>query len=119
MIRRLLVLALSFGITAAPVAVTLCQVLCADASEATARHHSCHTDAATPSATISGVPHACGHATEAPDSIEDSTPVPVAFVAVMPAALWTTLPVASGFAADQPVQQYPPGQPPPLTRLRV
>ncbi len=118
MTRRLLVLALTLGITAAPLAVTLCQVLCAGAST-TARHHSCHTEAPTASETVTGVPHACGHSSQAPDSVEGSTPTPVAFVAVLPATLWTMLPVAAGAAPNDPVERHPPGPPPRIAQLRV
>ena len=119
MTRRLLVLALSFGITAAPLAVTLCQVLCAGASATTARQHSCHTEAPTASETVAGVPHACGHSSEAPDGIEGPAPAPVAFVAVLPATPWTMLSVASGTAPNDPVERHPPGPPPRITQLRV
>ena len=119
MTRRLLVLALSFGITAAPLAVTLCQVLCAAASATTARQHSCHTDAPTASETVAGVPHACGHSSEAPDGTEGQAPAPVAFVAVLPATPWTTLPVASGTAPNDPADRHPPGPSPRITQLRV
>ena len=119
MTRRLLVLALSFGITAAPLAVTLCQVLCGAASATTARQHSCHTDAPTASETVAGVPHACGHNSEAPDSIEGSTPPPVALVAVLPAPPWAMLSVASGTAPNDPADRHPAGPPPRITQLRV
>jgi len=119
MTRRLLVLALTFGITAAPLAVTLCQVLCAGASETTARSHSCHTEAPTASETVAGVPHACGHRTEAPNGAEGSAPSPVALVATLPATPWTMPAVAAGTAPNDPIERHPPGPPPRIIQLRV
>jgi len=119
MTRRLLVLALTFGLTAAPLAVTLCQVLCADAPSSAAQQHSCHSDAASASPTVAGVPHGCGHSTESPEGVEGSAPPPSALVAVMPALAWA-LPVRStGALVASPVAPPPPGPPPPILQLRV
>ena len=118
MTRRLLVLALTFGLTAAPLAVTLCQVLCADAPSSAAQQHSCHSDASA-SPTVTGVPHGCGHSTESPEGVEGSAPSPSAPVAVMPALAWA-LPVRStGTLVASPVAPHPPGPPPPILQLRV
>jgi len=119
MTRRLLVLALTFGITAAPLAVTLCRVLCADAPSSAAQQHSCHAGAASASPTVTGVPHGCGHSTESPEGVEGSAPSPGAQVAVLPASAWA-LPGPSTSAVDAgPVAPYPPGPPPPILQLRV
>ena len=119
MTRRLLVLALTFGITAAPLAVTLCRVLCADAPSSAAQQHSCHADAASASPTVTGVPHGCGHSTESPEGVEWSPPSPGAHAAVMPALAWA-LPVRStGTLVADSIAPHPPGQPPPILQLRV
>jgi len=119
MTRRLLVLALSFGITAAPLAVTLCRVLCADTPSSAAQQHSCHADAASASPTVTAVPHGCGHGTESPEGVEGSAPSPSAQVAVMPAAAWM-LPGPSTSAVDAgPAAPHPPGPPLPILQLRV
>jgi hypothetical protein len=118
MTRRLLVLALTFGITAAPLAVTLCQVLCADVPSSAAQHHSCHSDASA-SPTLTGVPHGCGHSTESPEGVERSVPSPGAHAAVMP-ALACVVPVPSiGTLVSRSIAPHPPGPPPPILQLRV
>ena len=122
MTRRLLVLALGFGISAAPLAVTLCQVLCADAPSMTAQQHSCHADAASASPNPDArVPHGCGHGTESPEGVEGSAPSPTAFVAVVPAGRLDRAgavrracrPRVPSTAAPRPVRS------PPITQLRV
>jgi len=119
MTRRLLVLALSAGITAAPLALTLCQVLCADAPSRAAQHHSCHSDVAPGSLTVTGVPHACGHSSESPDAVAGASPSPTVFAAVLPVVAWTGLVRSFRAVAADPVESPPRGSPPSITQLRV
>ena len=118
MMRRLLVLALTVGLSAAPLAVSLCQVLCAEVP-ATAQQHSCHSDGAQASVTVTAVPHACSHSVDASETSDGLLTPTVSFVAVLPPVPWS-MPVPEATAATPaPVAPHPPGSPPPLTRLRV
>ena len=118
MTRRLLVLALSFGLTAAPLAVTLCQVLCAEAPSSLAQH-SCHANAASASPTVTGVPHACGHSDRASDGVEGPATSPSAHVAVVPVVASTRPVLSSRPVTAAIVTRPPPGPSPPITQLRV
>jgi hypothetical protein len=118
MTHRLLIVALTLGLSAAPLAASLCQVLCADVPAA-AQQHSCHSDSAQASVTVTAVPHACGHSAGAPEAVEGLITAPVSLVAVLPPVPWS-MPVAETAAATPaPVSPYPPGLPPPITQLRV
>jgi hypothetical protein len=66
MTARLLAVALAFVIAGAPVAMTVCEAVCATRA-ADAMHggrgerHSCHHAAVSEQMQIAGAPHACGH----------------------------------------------------------
>lgn len=116
--RRLLVAVLALGLSAAPLAASLCQVLCADVP-ATTQQHSCHSESAQSSVTVTAVPHACGHSVGAPEVVEGLIAASASLVAVLPSIPWS-MPRSETVASTQaPVSPYPPGPPPPITQLRV
>lgn len=118
MTNRLLIVALTLGLSAAPLAASLCQVLCADAP-ADAQPHACHSEGTQASVTITAVPHACGHSVGTSEAVDGLVTVPLTFVAVLPPAPWS-MPVPETVAATPvPVAPHPPGPPPPITQLRV
>jgi hypothetical protein len=126
MLRRLLACGVAVVTLSAPVLVTVCQLLCAGdaAVEGTvAVEHSCHESAPPAGDTVSAVPHACGHATEALTGL-DEWAAPGQSVSAPPAILeatpWTApplLPVLRG--APAPVDHSPPGYFPLASQLRV
>jgi hypothetical protein len=120
MIRRVLVLALTLGITGSPLAVTLCQVLCAQASASAPPQHSCHSEPPTAQATVTAVPHACGHGDRAAQGIEEGIVQSAAQVVAIVPAVMLPVPAAHVRAAlPRFFELPPPGPPPPITQLRV
>jgi hypothetical protein len=125
MTRRVLVLALAFATLASPLALTLCQVLCADHGAAHASGaragHSCHEGPASDAATtVTAVPHACGHAGESPVGLEQWVPAFASPLAVVSAASWTSPPaVEIRLSGPVAAQRSPPGAFVLIAQLRV
>jgi hypothetical protein len=115
MTRRALVFALALVTVAAPLALTVCQVLCADhgslhASHPAAAHHSCHGDSVQAAVTMTAVPHACGHATESPAGLEQWVQTVAAPLAVVTPVTLPQAPVAVlAVARPDTVDTSPPG----------
>jgi hypothetical protein len=125
MTRRVLVLALALVTMAAPLALTVCQVLCAGhdamhASTGAPEAHSCHGDAAPAAVTLTAVPHACGHTSEAPSGLEPwvqavAAPVAVPISVTLPSPPSAVRLVARAAAIDT----SPPGALAHSAQLRV
>ena len=125
MTRRVLVLALALVTMAVPLALTVCQVICAGhaamhASPDAPAAHSCHGEAVPASVTLTAVPHACGHTSEGPSGLEQAVQAVAAPVAVpvsvwMPAAPAAVRLVARATAVDT----SPPGALGRISQLRV
>jgi hypothetical protein len=125
MTRRALVLALAFATLASPLALTMCQVLCADHAAAHASGapagHSCHEEPPSgAAATITAVPHACGHAGESPAGLEQWVQAFAAPLAVIAAASWTSPPsIEIRVSGPVAVDFSPPGPFVLIAQLRV
>jgi hypothetical protein len=72
MVKRLLPLALAVALAGAPVAIDLCQLTCASATERSAasdaavRDHACHAHSTPAGTFMSTAPHACRHGDDLP-----------------------------------------------------
>jgi hypothetical protein len=125
MTRRVLVLALSLATMASPLALTMCQVLCAEhasthAGHAASAQHSCHVAAAPASTTMTAVPHACGHTSESPTGLEQWVQTLAAPVAVLPVASWSApLVQPTGLVHRSAIDPSPPGSFLLTSQLRV
>ena len=91
MLRRVAALVLALATMSSPLALAVCHVECADAAanRAQAAHHSCHGASESTAASMTAVPHMCGHTDDAPAGIERAWQTVAAPVAVMPLAAWT------------------------------
>jgi hypothetical protein len=116
MLRRLLPLILVLFVAAAPVALELCEVHCAEPAAHSCPHAPARDEAVT---TLSAVPHACGHAEEPPAIGVPGAQVVAAMPAIM-SVIATIVPAATTVAHF--IDGSPPGDPVPLalrTPLRV
>jgi hypothetical protein len=127
--RRLLACAVAVVTLAAPVLVTLCQVMCATEAVAAANgagggapsHHSCHEGSHSATAVLSGVPHACGHTTTSPDGEQGMQSLSLSIpLGVVPSEAWSYLPpVLREIDGKTPFQHSPPGSFARISQLRV
>ena len=117
--RRMVALALLLITMSAPVALTFCQVGCAEAASGhrEAAHHSCHESAEPAAVSISGVPHFCGHTDEAPAGLERAQQILIA-PAKVPTVAWAPPAVIVRVVAAVP-QHSPPSSFELLSQLRV
>ena len=117
--RRILALALMLTTMSAPVALTFCQVGCAEAASgrSEAARHSCHEPAEPAAVSISGVPHFCGHTDEAPAGLERAQQILIA-PAEVPIVAWAPPAVIVRVVAAVP-QHSPPSSFELLSQLRV
>ena len=121
MLHRVLALVLTAAVTGTPLLLALCQVECADAESSRDRpaHHSCHESSEPAAVTLTAVPHACGHADDAPAGLERAPQTVAAPAAVVTSAAWDPAPpVFVAFDRTAPVDTSPPQTARP-TQLRV
>ena len=121
MVRRVAALVLALATMSSPLALALCHVECADAaaSRDRAAHHSCHGSTESAAASMTAVPHMCGHTDEAPAGLERAWQTVAAPVAVMPLAAWTPPPAVVERTVAVDSSHSPPGTFQLVSQLRV
>ena len=122
---RLGALLLAVHVTAAPMSLTVCEILCATrasahtSGDAGAQEHSCHdTQPAGSSGAMRGHGHVCGHADELPVSSSVTVDHPVLYPAVVAVALAPIFSVHIVPVA-QPTGTSPPAPPVFRVPLRI
>ena len=121
MLRRLLTIVLTAAISGTPLSLALCQVECADAEASRDRpaQHSCHESSDPAAVTLTAVPHACGHAGDAPAGFERAPQTVAAPAAIIESAAWNPAPPRyAAFDRTALVDTSPPHTARP-TQLRV
>jgi hypothetical protein len=121
MVRRVAVLLLALATMSSPLALAVCHVECADAvaNRDRATQHSCHGSSGTTAASMTAVPHMCGHTDSAPAGLERAWQTVAAPVAVMPLAAWTPPPAAVERLIAVDASHSPPGFFQLVSQLRV
>jgi hypothetical protein len=119
MLRRVAALVLAFATMSSPLALAVCHVECAEAAGNQAGRHSCHESTETAAASMTAVPHMCGHTDDAPAGLERAWQTVVAPVAVMPVAAWTSPPASVERVVPADIPHSPPGSFQLVSQLRV
>ena len=121
MLRRIFALTLTAAMMSAPLSLALCHVQCAEATASRDQpaRHSCHESSAPAAVAMTAVPHACGHADEAPAGFERAQQAIAAPVAVVPLAAWAPPSSAVARVVAVDIQYSPPGSFQLVSQLRV
>ena len=122
MYARVIAIALTLGISAAPIVTAVCEAVCAGRGhqDATAgEHHSCHHQSSTPAGiAIDSATHECGHADEGPSAVGPSL-WNLSALAVVDVAFTLGLPSVEVRHHRTPADCKPPLISPRPTQLRI